>query len=79
VLAQSNSSKKIKSSILNINKTNAKVNRGVELILNGGKKKRKPFHILLSKVVCFFNTEIDIYFEFSLNLRKKNNFKGDNK
>jgi len=71
-LTQSNSSKKTKLSIHNINKKNPKVNRGIELILNGGKKKKKqPFHIVLNKIICFFNTEIDIYFEFSLNLRKK--------
>ena len=71
-MTQSNFSKKIESSKESINKTNPPVNRGVELMLQGGKrKKKKPFHILLSKVVCFFNTEIDIYLEFSLNLRKK--------
>ena len=54
---QSNSSKEIKSSILDINKTNANVNRGIELILNGGKtRKRKQFHILFNKVVCFFHS-----------------------
>ena len=73
-MTQSNSSKKIKSSQDDINKTNTKVNRGVELMLRGGKnkKKKKPIHITLEKIISFFNTEIDIYFEFSLNLRKKN-------
>jgi len=73
-LTQSNSSKKIESSQDDINKTNTKVNRGVELMLRGGKnkKKKKPIHITLDKIISFFNTEIDIYFEFSLNLRKKN-------
>ena len=73
-MTQSNSSKKIKSSQDDINKTNTKVNRGVELMLRGGKnkKKKKPIHITLDKIISFFNTEIDIYFEFSLNLRKKN-------
>ena len=72
-MTQSNSSKKIKSSQDDINKTNTKVNRGVELMLRGGKnkKKKKPIHITLDKIISFFNTEIDIYFEFSLNLRKK--------
>ena len=47
-------------------------NRGIDVILKGGKKKKKqPFHILIDKAICFFNTEIDIHFEFSLNLRKK--------
>ena len=73
-MTQSNSSKKIESSQDDINKTNTKVNRGVELMLRGGKnkKKKKPIHITLDKIISFFNTEIDIYFEFSLNLRKKN-------
>ena len=73
-MTQSNSSKKIESSQDDINKTNTKVNRGVELMLRGGKnkKKKKPIHITLEKIISFFNTEIDIYFEFSLNLRKKN-------
>ena len=72
-MTQSNSSKKIESSQDDINKTNTKVNRGVELMLRGGKKKRKKkqIHITLDKIISFFNTEIDIYFEFSLNLRKK--------
>ena len=72
-MTQSNSSKKTKSSQDDINKTNTKVNRGVELMLRGGnnKKKKKPIHITLDKIISFFNTEIDIYFEFSLNLRKK--------
>ena len=48
------------------------VNRGVELILNGGKKKQsKPFHIVLEKMVRFFKREVTIYFEFSLHTRKK--------
>ena len=73
-MTQSNSSKRIESSQDDINKTNTKVNRGVELMLRGGKnkKKKKPIHITLDKIISFFNTEIDIYFEFSLNLRKKN-------
>ena len=71
MLPQSNTSKKIESLKNKINKSDIPVNRGVELILNGGKKKRKTFHILLNKMICFFNTEIDIHFEFSLNLRKK--------
>ena len=72
MLTQSNTSKNKKLLKNKINKNNIDVNRGVELILSGGKKKkRKPFHIILEKMICFFNTEIDIYFEFSLNLRKK--------
>lgn len=73
MLTQSNSSEKKKSSKHNINKTNTPdINRGVELMLQGGKKRKKPVHIIWNKMICFFNTEIDIYFEFSLSKRKKN-------
>ena len=71
MLTQSNTSKNKKLSKNKINKVNIPKNRGLELILSGGKKKRKPFHIILNKMICFFNKEIDIYFEFSLNLRNK--------
>ena len=75
-MIQSNSSKKIKSSKFDINKIDIPFNRGVELMLTGGKiKRKKPLHIIFKKIVCLFNTEIDIHFEFSLSLRKKNNFK----
>ena len=66
-------SEKKKLSDPDINKIkNREVNRGVELILNGGKKKQsKPFHIIFEKMVCFFKREVTIYFEFSLKSRKK--------
>jgi hypothetical protein len=71
-LTQSNSSKKIKSSDTNINKKEDHFNRGVELILNGGKRKQtQPFHLIFEKIVCFLNREVTIYFEFSLKSRKK--------
>jgi hypothetical protein len=71
-LTQSNSSKKIKSSDTNINKKEDHFNRGIELILNGGKRKQtQPFHIIFEKIVCFLNREVTIYFEFSLKSRKK--------
>ena len=70
-MTQSNTSKNKKSLNHNLNKNEIYVNRGLELILSGGKKKRKPFHILFNKIVCFFNTEIDIYFEFSLLVKRK--------
>ena len=73
MLTQFNSSKKKELSNDNINKTNPPVNRGVELMLQGGKrKKKKPFHITLKKISNFFNKEIEIYFEFSLSIKNKN-------
>ena len=66
-------SEKKKLSNRDINKTTIReVNRGVELILNGGKKQKKPFHITFDQMVSFFNREVTIYFEFSLTARKKN-------
>ena len=73
MLTQFNSSKKKGLSNESINKTNPPVNRGVELMLQGGKKrKKKPFHITLKKISNFFNKEIEIYFEFSLSIKNKN-------
>jgi len=55
----------------NINNQNY-TNRGVDFILNGGKRKQtQPFHIIFEKMVCFLNREVNIYFEFSFNLKKK--------
>ena len=64
-------SKNKKSSNDSINKSEYQINRGIELIISGGKRKQaKPFHMVLQKMVCFFNREVTIYFEFSLNSRK---------
>jgi len=57
------------------NSENHGMNRGVELILTGGKRKKTyPFHIIFEKMVCFLNKEITIYFEFSFKLRKHTKF-----
>ncbi len=55
----------------NLNNGNHR-NRGVELILRG-KKRRQPkhFQIVFEKLVCFLRREATIYFEFSLDIRKK--------
>ena len=62
--------KKLSNQDINKNETR-EVNRGVELILNGGKKQSKPFHIIFEKMVCFFKREVTIYLEFSFETRKK--------
>ena len=65
-------SEKRKLSNQDINKVSTReVNRGVELILNGGKRQSKPFHIIFEKMVCFFKREVTIYLEFSFQTRKK--------
>ena len=76
VLIQSNFSENDKSSNLNINKNNDHKNRGVEFLLNGGKRKQtQPFHIIFEKMVCFLNREVNVYFEFSFSARKKKRVK----
>ena len=50
VLTQSNTSKKIKSSKGDINKSDYDIDRGFEFILTGGKKKTKPLHITTLKI-----------------------------
>ena len=70
-MIQSSFSENTNSLNLNINKNNHG-NRGVEFILNGGKRKQtQPFHIIFEKIVCFLNREVTVYFEFSLKARKK--------
>ena len=65
-------SEKRKLSDPDINKIkNREVNRGVELILNGGKKQTQPFHIIFEKMVCFFKREVTIYFEFSFEVKEE--------
>ena len=48
-------------------------NRGVELMLSGGKtKKPKLFHIIFEKLIIILKREFTIYFEFSIQSRKVN-------
>jgi hypothetical protein len=55
----------------NIN-NNDHINRGIELILHGGKRKQsKTFHIIFEKMICFLKREVIIYFEFSIKTGKK--------
>jgi hypothetical protein len=57
----------------NINNNNYDgINRGVELILSGGKRRQpKDFHIIFEKLLCFLRREVTIYFEFSLTIKKR--------
>ena len=48
------------------------MNRGIELILSGGKRRQpKDFHIIFEKLLCFLRREVTIYFEFSLTVKKR--------
>tara|TARA_B000000557_G_scaffold63918_1_gene50218 strand:- start:545 stop:751 length:207 start_codon:yes stop_codon:yes gene_type:complete len=53
-----------------LNNTNIHFDRGVELILRGGKKKPKTFQIQFDRLFNFFKREIQINFAFSLNVKK---------
>tara|TARA_R100000808_G_C2008407_1_gene62097 strand:- start:82 stop:333 length:252 start_codon:yes stop_codon:yes gene_type:complete len=67
VVTQSDTSKNKQSSDLPIN-------RGVELILSGGRPKTqkvKPVGIRFERILSFFKREIHFTFEFSLRINKK--------
>jgi len=70
VLTQSNSCEKIKSQNKDINKSTDHIDRGFELILSGGKRKRpKTFRLLLDKMISFFNKDINIHFDFYVDVK----------
>lgn len=46
------------------------INRGVELVLKRRNPNKKTFLICFEKMIHFFNKEIVIYFNFSLNIGK---------
>ncbi len=69
-MKQYNFSEKKESSLLNLNKTNDYSDRGVELILSGGKRKlKKSFEINFQKILVLLNRKITINFEFSFNIK----------
>ena len=71
MLIQSNISEKRKSSNDGINKSTSHIDRGFELILSGGKKKRpKSFSIGLNKVISLFKRKITIHFDFFIDIHK---------
>ena len=72
MLTQSNSCEKIKSHKEDINKSTDHIDRGFELILSGGKKKRpKSFRLLLDKMISFFNKDINIHLDFYVDVKPK--------
>ena len=72
MLTQSNSCEKIKSQNKDINKSTDHIDRGFELILSGGKRKRtRTFRLLLDKMISFFNKDINIHFDFYVDVKTK--------
>lgn len=56
----------------NINNSKIPINRQVELVLRGGKKKKSNIlHFITNKILNFRKREINFYFEISLNIKKK--------
>ena len=72
MLTQSNSCEKIKSQNNDINKSTDHIDRGFELILSGGKRKRtRTFRLLLDKMISFFNKDINIHLDFYVDVKTK--------
>ena len=72
MLTQSNSCEKTKSQNNDINKSTDHIDRGFELILSGGKRKRpKTFRLLLDKMISFFNKDINIHLDFYVDVKPK--------
>ena len=71
MLTQSNISEKKRSYKDDINKSTSHIDRGFELILSGGKRKRpKSFSIGLNKVISLFRRKITIHFDFFIDIKK---------
>ena len=72
MLTQSSSCEKIESQNNDINKSTDHIDRGFELILSGGKKKRpKSFRLLLDKMISFFNKDINIHLDSYVDVKPK--------
>ena len=73
MLTQLNSCEKIKSQNEGINKSTDHIDRGFELILTGGKKRKpKSFRLYFDKMISFFNKKINIHLDFYLDVKSKN-------
>jgi len=73
VLTQLNSCEKTKSQNEGINKSTDHIDRGFELILTGGKKRKpKSFRLYFDKMISFFNKKINIHLDFYVDVKSKN-------
>ena len=67
-MTQLNSCEKTESQ--NINKSTNHIDRGFELILTGGKKRKpKSFRLYFDKMISFFNKKINIHLDFYLDVK----------
>ena len=73
MLTQLNSCEKTKSQNEGINKSTDHIDRGFELILTGGKKRKpKSFRLYFDKMISFFNKKINIHLDFYVDVKPKN-------
>ena len=52
------------------NNNNVKVNIDKNKVRKQKTKRRRPIHIIFKKVGSFFKREVNLYFEFSLSVKK---------
>ena len=72
MLTQLNSCEKTKSQNEGINKSTDHIDRGFELILTGGKKRKpKSFRLYFDKMISFFNKKINIHLDFYVDVKPK--------
>ena len=53
------------------NKESSQINRGVELLLRKKVKPKKTFQLCFEKILSLLNRELEVYFNFSFELRKQ--------
>ena len=72
MLTQLNSCEKIKSQNEVINKSTDHIDRGFELILAGGKKRKpKSFRLYFDKMISFFTKKVNIHLDFYVDVKPK--------
>ena len=70
MLTQLSSCEKTKSQNEGINKSTDHIDRGFELILTGGKRRKpKSFRLYFDKMISFFNKKINIHLDFYLDVK----------
>ena len=69
-MTQLNSCEKTESQ--NINKSTNHIDRGFELILTGGKRRKpKSFRLYFDKMISFFNKKVNIHLDFYVDVKQK--------
>ena len=72
MLTQLNSCEKTKSQNEGINNSTDHIDRGFELILTGGKKRKpKSFRLYFDKMISFFNKKVNIHLDFYVDVKPK--------